>query len=158
MQTIKTKPQTHHRSPGHPEGRQRTRWAALCATLGVALTLSACASLGGGSNPQQQVSQRATERWQALVKGEISRAYSYNTPGFRAVVTPDSYRYRFGSAVNWVGAEVIRVTCPDADKCTALLRIDFKPVLSRPGGAPISTHIDETWLLENGQWWFFQKI
>ena len=48
MQTSKIKPQTHHRSPGHPEGRQRTRWTSLCATLSVALTLSACASVGYG--------------------------------------------------------------------------------------------------------------
>ena len=43
--------------------------------LFVTLTLAACASLGGGK-PEEQVRQRATERWQALVVGEFSRAYS----------------------------------------------------------------------------------
>ena len=158
MQTSKTKPQTHHRSPNHAEGRRRMRWASLCATLCVALTLSACASLGGGGNPQQQVRQRATERWQALVKGEISRAYSYNTPGFRAVVTPDGYRNRIGSSVIWLGAEVNRVECLEADKCTAVVRIDYKPVMMRQNSDKFSTHVDETWLFEDGEWWFFQKI
>ena len=150
--------QTHHRSSGHPEWRQRTRWTSLCATLSVALTLSACASMGGGSNPQQQVRQRATERWQALVAGEVSRAYSYNTPGYRLVVTQDGYRNRIGSSVTWVGAEVIRVECLEADKCNAVVRIDFKPVLMRQNSDKLSTHVDETWLLERGQWWFYQKI
>lgn len=158
MQTSKIKPQTDHRSPGRPAGRQSTRWASLCATLSVVLTLSACASLGGGGNPQEQVRQRANERWQALVKGEISRAYSYNAPGFRAVVTQDGYRNRIGSSVTWLGAEVIRVECPEADKCTAVVRIDYKPVMMRQNNDKFSTHVDETWLLEDGQWWFFQKM
>ena len=125
--------------------------------LCVALTLSACASLGGGK-PEEQVRQRATERWQALVAGEFSRAYRYTTPGFRAVVSPDGYRNRFGGAVTWLGAEVIRVNCSEADKCIALARIDYKPVTGRQSTPKISTHVDETWLFEDGQWWFFQKI
>ena len=125
--------------------------------LCVALTLSACASLGGGT-PEEQVRQRATERWQALVAGQFSRAYSYNTPGFRAVVTPDGYRNRFGSALTWLGAEVIRVDCPEASKCNALVRVDFRPVLSRKDDVKLSSHVDETWLLEDRQWWYFQKI
>lgn len=157
MQNIKTKPQTRQSSYRHPERSHRTRWTSLCAMLCVSLTLSACASLGRG-NPEEQVRLRATERWQALVRGEFSAAYSYNTPGFKAVVTPDGYRNRFGSALTWLGAEVIRVNCSEADKCIAFLRIDFKPVLSRKSGDGLSTHTDETWLFENGQWWFFQKI
>lgn len=150
MPNIETNP--------HPLRTRRLRRATrLCAWLLASLTLSACASLGGG-NPQEQVRQRATERWQALVAGEFSRAYTYSTPGFRAVVTPDGYRSRIGSAVTWLGAEVIRVNCPEANKCTALLRIDYKPVLIRQNGVKVSTHIDETWLFEDGQWWFFQKI
>ncbi len=157
MQSIKTKPQTHPRRRAHPESNHRTRWATLGATLCVTLALSACASLGRG-NPQEQVRQRATERWQALVAGEFSRAYNYNAPGFRAVVTPDGYRNRIGSAVTWLGAEVVRVNCPEANKCMAQVRVDYKPVLIRQKDLKVSTNIDETWLFEDGQWWFFQKI
>lgn len=150
MPNIETNPQ--------PLRTRRLRRATLlCASLLASLTLAGCASLGGG-NPQEQVRQRATERWQALVGGQFSRAYAYSTPGFRAVVTPDSYRNRIGSSVTWLGAEVIRVNCPEANKCTAMLRIDYKPVLIRQNGVKVSTHIDETWLFEDGQWWFFQKI
>jgi hypothetical protein len=121
------------------------------------VTLSACASLGGGP-PEEQVKRRANERWQALVGGQFSRAYDYSAPSFKAVVTPDGYRNRFGSAISWQGAEVIRVVCPEVTKCVAVVRIDFKPVLSIQKNSTISTHYEETWLLEMGQWWLYQKI
>lgn len=133
------------------------RWLALCATLCISVALLACASLGSG-NAEEQVRQRATERWQALVKGEFNRAYTFNTPGFRAVVTADGFRSRFGGAVTWLGAEVIRVNCADASQCVATVRIDYRPTLSGKNNNLLATHLDETWLLEAGQWWFFQKI
>jgi hypothetical protein len=128
-------------------------WLSVCASL----ALTACASLSN-LPPQEQVRQRAAERWQALVAGEFGRAYVYNTPGFRAVVNADGYRGRFGGAVIWLGAEVVNVNCPETTKCVALVRIDFKPLLSRKISDKISTHVEETWLLEDSQWWFFQVI
>jgi len=128
-------------------------WLALC----IAMLLAACASTGGG-NPQEQVRQRASERWQALVAGEFSRAYTYLSPSFRAVVSPDGYRMRFGNAVNWLGSEVVEVNCPETTRCLARVRIDFKPLLSRKIDDKMSTHVDETWLFQEGQWWFFQDI
>lgn len=158
MQNIKAR--SSLRSETHPRSKQNqlARWTSLCAVTCVALMLSACASVEGGGMPEQQVRERATQRWQALINGEFSRAYTYNTPGFRAVVTLDGYRNRFGGAVTWLAAEVIRVNCPEAKKCEAFLRIDFKPTLSRQKAANLSTHVDETWLFEDGQWWYFQKI
>lgn len=133
--------------------RRTSLWATLCITL----AMSACANLEP-SKPEDQVRQRATERWQALVKGEFIRAYEYNTPGFKAVVTPDGFRNRFGGAVVWVSAEVVRVTCEDANKCVATIKLAFKPSLSIRTKEPLINHFDETWLLDKGKWWFFQKI
>lgn len=157
MQDVKAKPQTHQSDHANSARSQRARWIFLCVSLCASITLAACASLGGG-DPQEQVRQRATERWQALAGGQFSLAYSYNTPGFRAVVTPDTYRNRFGSAITWMGAEIIRVDCSEVSKCIALVRVDFKPVLTRRNAGKLSTHLDETWLFQDGQWWFFQKI
>lgn len=125
--------------------------------LCVGLVLTACASVGAG-DPQQIVRQRATERWKALMAGEFTRAYGYTTPGFRAIVSVDRYRNRFGSAGSWVGSEVISVDCPEKIKCNVRLRIDFTPVMARKSADKITTHIDETWLLEDGQWWLFLDI
>jgi len=126
---------------------------SLCA----AMTLSACASLGG-NDPEAQVRQRASERWQALVAGEFTRAYSYSTPSYRAVVSADEFRNRNGGAVKREGSEVVAVKCPETTRCIATIRIDFRPLFGGRFGDKINTHIDETWLLEDGQWWVFQSI
>jgi hypothetical protein len=133
--------------------RRTSLWAALCLSLAV----SACASLAPGK-PEDQVRQRATERWQALVKGEFIRAYSYSTPGFKAVITADGFRNRFGGAVTWLGAEVVSVKCEEANKCVATIKLEFKPALNVRKTEPMVNHFDETWLLDQGQWWLFQKI
>ncbi len=159
MQDVKTNYQEQPvRVSQRSTAMGRRRSVAWLTTLCASMVLAACASLGS-KPPEEQVTQRATERWKALVAGEFSRAYSYTTPGFRAVVTQDGYRNRFGGAVIWVGAEVVRVTCSaDNAKCDAVVRIDYKAVLGRTRDSVISTHIDETWLHEDGQWWLFQKI
>lgn len=133
-----------------------SRWVTVCSSLAAAIVLSACASMGA-SAPQDQVKQRATERWQALVAGDFDKAYSYNTPGFHALVTPAAYRGRIGSAVKWLGAEVTRVDCPEPTKCDVQIRLVYRPVLGGGKGS-YSTYLDETWLLEDGKWWIFQPI
>ena len=129
------------------------RWAPLWASL----LLAACASLGTGT-PQAQITQRATERWQALIALDFPRAYTYGTPSFRSVVPQDNYRIRFGAGVTWLGAEVVGVECPEATKCIAKLRIDYKPLLGRNTGDKYSSLVDETWLLDAGQWWIFESV
>lgn len=140
-------------SAGRHPMQKATVWAALCATL----TLSACASLGSRP-PEEQVRLRATERWSAMIAKDINRAYTFNTPGYRAVVKPEVFSNRFGSAVTWVGSEVIAVECAESTKCVAKIRIDFKPLLSARSNGKMNTHIDETWLLEDGQWWIYQPV
>ena len=137
--------------------RDHLLWVRPCASFFGPLLLVACAGLSGAA-PEAHVRQRATERWQALVGGDFNRAHSFNTPGFRAVVDANGFRGRIGNAGSWIGAEVVDVNCPEKAKCVARVRIDFKPVLSRRFGDKISTHTDETWLLEEGQWWIFQAI
>jgi len=137
----------------------RPSWG-LCVSLMslcAGMALSACASMVG-SDPETQVRQRASERWQALVAGEFTRAYSYSTPSYRAVVSADEFRNRNGGAVKREGSEVVAVKCPETTRCIATIRIDFRPLFGGRFGDKINTHIDETWLLEGGQWWVFQSI
>ena len=130
-----------------------TRWIALCA----ATVLAGCAHLSP-QTPEQQVQQRATARWQALLAGQYDKAYTYLTPGYRAIVTPEKYRGRIGSAVKWVDAKVNTVSCKESDKCDVQIQLDFQPVMSNRKMASYSTYPQESWVFEDGQWWFFQPI
>lgn len=129
------------------------RWLSVVASL----ALAACATTGGGT-PQEDIKQRGEARWQALVERDFDKAYNYITPSFRAVVTPASYRGRFGAGAIWLGGEVIAVDCPETTKCIAKVRIDYKPLLAGRSGDKFSTYVDETWLQEAGQWWVFESI
>lgn len=141
-----------HPLPSPAQPTRALRWATLLVTL----ALAACAAVQPAA-PEDAVRSRANARWQAMAAGDFATAYSYSTPGFKAVVPADTYKSRFGTA-SWHGAEVISVTCPEPTQCTARVRIDFKYLLKSKSADKISTHTDETWLLENGQWWLFQKI
>lgn len=136
----------------------RKSYGSLRAAWVVSLGLMAgCAALAPQS-PEEVVKSRAGARWAALLKPDMRAAYSYMTPGYRKVNTEESYRTRRGSAVKWTGAEVVEVRCPEATKCLATVRIDAKPFMGRKFGDTITTHVEETWLLEDGQWWLFERI
>lgn len=134
---------------------RRVLLSLLVTCAGAALT--ACATLGNQS-AEELVSQRANQRWQYLVAGDFAKAYAFSTSGYRAVVTEQGFRGRVGSAVTWVGAETINVTCSDEIRCVARVRLDYKPILRGRVGDKYSTHLDETWLREDGQWWIFQDL
>ncbi|PWW43742.1 hypothetical protein DFR36_10994 [Melaminivora alkalimesophila] len=131
---------------------------ALLASVAAAL-LAGCAAVGpASSSPEETVQDRANARWAALLKGDSAKAYGYLTPGYRAVHDEATYRKRRGSAVKWTGAEVVDVRCPEATKCLAKVRIEAKPFLGRKFGDTIVTHVEETWLLEDGRWWLFERL
>ena len=125
--------------------------------LAALALVAGCATLGPQA-PEDVVKARASARWAALLKPDMSAAYSYMAPGYRKVHDEQAYRMRRGSAVKWTGAEVVDVRCPEATKCIAKVRIEAKPFLGRKFGDTIVTHAEETWLLEDGQWWLFEKL
>lgn len=121
----------------------------------VAGAISGCAALSP-KTPEQIVQERASQRWGALKAGNFNAAYAMLTPTYRAVVPYENYKGRHGGAVQWVSMDVVAVSC-EPEKCVATIRIGAKPALGLRFGSTMSTHVDETWLLEGGQWWFLQK-
>lgn len=134
----------------------QSRRLLLLTTVIAGALLSGCASLL--TKPEEAVAQRANARWQALLKGDMEKAYSFNTPGYRAVVNAQAFRARTGIAGRWHAAEVVRVECDRPDRCKAVIRLEFSALIGGRSTDRISTHFDETWLLEDGTWWIFQKI
>lgn len=133
---------------------------AFKTAIGTAIAagvVAGCASSVSVS-PEERVRVRATERWQALIAYQMDKAYAFTTPAYRAVASFERDRARYGSAAQWVGAEVQRVNC-EPEKCTVRVRIDVKPIV--PGlrrNTVLSTHADETWLLVDGQWWLHREL
>jgi len=65
----------------------------------------------------------------------------------------ERFRGSFGSAVAWKAAEVDSVRCEAADRCTVVVKITHLPIMFRNRLGAIESAVDETWLLEGGQWW-----
>lgn len=138
------------RTPFDPTPR-RTLVVALLAAV-----LAGCASTPPA--PEQIVRERAQARWNALLKGDFERAYAYITPGGRAVVPLATYRGRIGNAVTWKSAEVASVTCETLEMCTVQVKVTYLPVMRRASVGTIERYLDETWVVDAGQWWFVYKF
>ena len=130
------------------------RWGAL----GVVFSLAACAGIGASGTPEERVKARAQERRDAIVKGDLVKAYQFFAPGYRGAVTIDSYRSSIGNAVQPVSARVEKVSCETLEKCIAQVKVEIKPLAVPSFTGTISTYSDETWIFEAGQWWLFQKL
>ena len=120
-----------------------------------ALALSGCAAFAPAT-PEQQVHQRATERWKALKASQWDKAYAFVTPSFRATMTEERYRERFVGVPKWKNAEVRSVKC-EPEKCIAVVRIEAL-YGARAGLETLSTDVPETWLQEEGQWYKYEAI
>ncbi len=129
--------------------------SSMLYLVGISL-LVGCAPLKP-LTPEEAVRLRAQERWGALLKRDYSSAYQFISPSYRSAVKSETYASTFGSALSWVAAEVVSVSC-EVKKCIATIRVDAKPLLGRKFSNTISTHVSETWLLEDDNWWFFQKL
>jgi Tfp pilus assembly protein PilP len=141
-------------SPSILHGARRV---GLTSLLLASALVAGCAAVQP-STPELAVKQRATERWKLLVSGEIKRAYEYTAPSYRAITSYDTYSKGMGSVATWVGAEVLKVECETPEKCTARVKIEAKPLVNVRYKGTITSGVDETWLLEGGQWWLFQKL
>ena len=135
-----------------------SRRPVLLMALAAAAFLGGCATFdGGASDPSQAaVKERAQMRWDALIKGSYEGAYKLTPPSYRAIYSADQYRSKFGGALKWVGAEVLSAEC-EAEKCAVVVNVSVRPLTRGRAGPPVTSAIDETWVKEEGQWWFVHR-
>lgn len=130
------------------QGLRRITSGIVC--LAAMAAIAGCATLGP-KGPQEVVKQRAQERWDLLVKGEIRKAYEYFSPGTKAVLDVDGFvsSIRVGF---WKSARVEKVECATADSCDAHITIEYAV-----GGTPVKSPLRETWVREGSGWWLVRK-
>lgn len=130
--------------------------AAAGAVLAAVAALTACASMGTASR-EDIVRQRAVERSEAFVKQDFAKAYTYLTPSYRQARDLDAWRRNMGGSVTWEKAEVATVACEE-QRCKVALRVSVKPLIPGRNIGTISMQFEETWLLEDGNWWLHQAL
>jgi hypothetical protein len=124
----------------------------------LALTLAGCASGPGfGRSPEDVVRQRSTERAEAFAKGDFDRSYALTAPSYRKLRDLDAYKRGFGPGAQWQKAEVKSVSC-EPERCKVAISVNVKPLVRGKFGDTITVQFEETWLLEDGNWWLHQGL
>ncbi len=116
---------------------------------------SGCATVGSESI-EEKVAQRAQQRWDALLAGEIDLAYQFLSPARRSAIgLMDYQRQVFASRVRWVAADVGGVSC-GADVCEAVVNLKSTVISPVPGvrSFDVSRNVTENWVLADHQWWY----
>jgi hypothetical protein len=123
------------------------------ACVGFALALVAgCAapSQGGSASREEVVRERAQQRWDALVAGDLDKAYGFLSPATRQVNSLANYSSSVRAGF-WKKATVERVECREADLCDVHLTVEYAR------GGTIATPLRESWSQAGGQWWYVMK-
>jgi hypothetical protein len=99
---------------------------------------------------------RAQQRWDALKAQDFKAAYAFMSP-LQKAITPEAEYVRLMAGGNaWLNTQVVGVTCSQ-QICQTRVRIQAASPLPLKFGDNITTHVDEDWVLVDGEWWFKQK-
>jgi len=127
---------------------------AVLGLIGVAGCASGPSTSTGSSqagNPAQAVERRALARWEALIEGDLARAYQFLSPGTREAYTEQTYKAMVKPGL-WKKARVESVQCAEADVCEAVVLVEY--VFK---GTTVTTPLRETWTKAGEEWWFVLK-
>jgi len=114
------------------------------------LVASGCAALD--SRPDAEVvKERAQARWNALVGGDVEKAYGYLSPGTRSVMTRDAYASSLKLGF-WKAVSVDKVECPTATLCEAASTVEYEHM-----GHRNKTPLKESWIKDGSTWWYVLK-
>ena len=142
MNSLSTQP--------YVEKRVLAGWGRGAAGAFLAVVIAGCAAMAP-KTPEQLVKERSQARWDALVKGDMTAAYEYFSPGSRAVVRPESFAASLKPGF-WKSAVVEKVACEGTQTCEAQATIEYEYQ-----GRRMKTPLRETWIREGSDWWYVQK-
>ncbi len=130
------------------------RRVLLLACVISGLFLSACASQT--ADPENAISARAQNRWDALLADDFETAYAFYSPGYRSTMSMIDFAVRIRTQpVRWTSAEYQDHSCTETT-CTVRFKIGFivsKPVVGLDKWED-SSILKEKWIKTDGQWWY----
>ena len=130
---------------------------APLAWVGAAAILAGCAGFGtiSASDPAEkkeaEVRRLAKERWDALIAKRMDLAYEYMSPASRKVTTLEQYRGRVNPGM-YRSARVDEVKC-EAEICKVTVYLTYDHRLMKG----ITTPLEESWILDQGRFWFVYR-
>ncbi len=132
--------------------RARSFWLVAVA-LGVAVLVAGCATVTvtKDSPPEakrEAVTERVTQRWAALIKGDMDTAYTFLSPASRAATSLAAYKAQARGS-GFKQAKIEKVDC-DVEVCQVSLTVVYDH--RKMKGIPTLDH--ESWIIDEGQVWY----
>jgi len=121
-----------------------------CATPPVAVA-PAVAPLGPEAR-QALVTERVKARWDAMIKDDLDVAYTYMSPGSRAVTSLEKYKANTRRGA-FRAVRIESVSC-EGDACTVQLFLTY----DHPRMKGITTPITESWIIDGVQAWYVYTV
>lgn len=126
------------------------------------LLLAGCAANPNtGGTPAEQagqaeqiVAQRAQQRIDALMAGEVAESLEYTSPSYRQTSTQSQYAADYAGVANWTEAIVEKVTC-EAERCDVRMAVSYRMNAPRAHTIVSSRPVDEVWIRVDGQWYLY---
>jgi len=134
-------------------GRQGT--VALLAVL--LASLAGCAAMtGDGADlaldaKQALVTERINARWEALIKGDLDRAYTYMSAASKETIPLTAYKAKIKPGM-WRSVKINAIVC-EAEICTASMTLTYDHRLMKG----VQTPFQESWIIEKGTAWFVAR-
>lgn len=124
------------------------------------LWLSVVLVLGAGCaepmSVEEEVTQRAQQRHQAMIERDFEKIWHLTSPGHRErVPLMDFVISQNRRPLRWLDATVERLECEDS-VCKVVTQVKVRPL---GGGAAfhrmeVTQPIEERWILVEDEWWF----
>ena len=121
------------------------------------LSLTSCATQQ--ANPEDYVVERAKERRELLLAGEIEEAYEYFSPGYRSTYSLVDFAVEERTRkVGYTGAKYLSHEC-EASRCIVSFELDYRVVAPVPGVSYFdgTSKVEDTWIKSKGEWWYLPK-
>lgn len=130
---------------------------AIILIIMSGLILSAC----DREETIDEIDQKASNRWQALIAGDYEKAYSYVAPSHRELENLNSYETRLATArlsIDWQEADFVKKDCAELT-CEVTMEIKYlykfnKRSLGETRGV---TTVNEQWIKSDGKWYFLPE-
>jgi len=119
--------------------------------------LAGCAAMGGGLTKdtppdvlKAAVQERALARWQAIIDGDVARAYTdYMSPGSKEAISLEAFRQRVAGPATYRKIEPGTVEC-SGESCKVKVFLWYDHRLMKGIRAPM----EEVWIIDKGQAWY----
>lgn len=125
----------------------------ILALGSLALLVAGCAGLKPAT-PEEAVAERAQAYFDAVIAKDFKTSYALHAPSYRDRYNYDAHVLRStSSGINYVAAKVLRVNCPSAEACVAMVELSYKAVgLRSPLKSPVTTMLEDRWVYIDGEW------